>query len=176
MGLKGGILGGYNLRLTGASGSLSLTFGNGGQMLPIVTLNQYYGIPGGYSLGRGYVGPVKNGGLGALARGDASHSASASGYGNVVGEAAGEASTALTGFRTFSRSGTAAGVASSSAGSSGVGRISAALSIGSRPTADDIVSALYAAALVNPLPSNVKEVNDYAVTGDGTTGDPWGPV
>ena len=155
---------------------MSLTFGNGGQMLPIVTLDQQYGIPGGYSLGRAYVGPVKDGGLGALSRGDAASTAFSEGYGNVVGEAAGEASTALTGFTTHSRTGTAAGVASSSAGSSGVGNIEADLSIGSRPTADDIVSALYAAALVNPLPSNVKEVNDYAVTGDGTTGDPWGPV
>lgn len=176
MGLKGGILGGHNLRLAGASGSLSLTFGNGGQMLPIVQMNQYYGIPGGYSLGRGYVGPVKVGGLGALARGDASHTASISGYGNVGGTAAGEATTALTGFRTFSRSGTAAGVATFSAGISGIGRIAASLSIGSRPTAEDIISALYAAAAVNPLPSNIKQVNDYDVDGAGTTGDPWGPV
>jgi len=155
MGLKGGVLGGHNLRLVGASGSLSLTFGNGGQMLPIVTLNQHYGIPGGYSLGRGYVGPVKNGGLGALARGDATHSASVSGYGNVVGSAAGEASTALTGFTTHSRTGTAAGVASSSAGSSGVGNIESDLFIGSRPTADDIAQATR--SLLRPLLETINQ-------------------
>ncbi len=155
MGLKGGVLGGHNLRLVGASGSLSLTFGNGGRMLPIVTLNQHYGIPGGYPLGRAYVGPVKNGGLGALTRGDASHSASASGYGNVVGGAAGVASTALTGFTTHSRTGTAAGVASSSAGSTGVGRMESDLFIGSRPTADDIAQATR--TLIRPL---LDQLND----------------
>ena len=161
MGLKGGVLGGHNLRLVGASGSLSLTFGNGGRMLPIVTLDQQYGIPGGYSLGRAYVGPVKNGGLGASVRGDASHSASASGYGELLGEAAGEASTALTGFTTHSRTGTAAGVASSSAGSTGVGRMESDLFIGSRPTADDIAQATRTLIrpLLDQLNNNVKNAS-----------------
>jgi hypothetical protein len=155
MGLKGGTLGGHNLRLAGASGSLSLTFGNGGQLAPILQLSQFYGIPGGYSLGRGYVGPVKNGGLGALARGDASATANVSGYGNMVTQADGVASGTLTGFLTVSRTGTAAGIATSSAGASGIGRMEADLFIGSRPTADDIAQATR--SLLRPLLETINQ-------------------
>lgn len=155
MGLKGGTLGGHNLRLAGASGSLSLTFGNGGQLAPILQLNQFYGIPGGYSVGRGYVGPLKVGGLGALARGDASATASMESWGVMVGDAEGAASTALTGFTTHSRTGSAAGVASSSAGMTGIGRMEADLFIGSRPTADDIAQATR--TLIRPLLETINQ-------------------
>jgi hypothetical protein len=38
-------------------------------------------------------------------------------------------------------------------------------------TVDNIVIALEAAV----LPVNIVKVNDVTVTGDGTTGNPWGP-
>jgi hypothetical protein len=43
------------------------------------------------------------------------------------------------------------------------------------PTAAAIASAVLAAAALDPIASNVKEVADTAVTGSGTEGDPWGP-
>lgn len=40
----------------------------------------------------------------------------------------------------------------------------------------EIGAAVLAAAAANPIDSNVKEVNDVALTGTGTTGDEWGPA
>lgn len=156
MGLKGGVLGGHNLRLVGASGSLSLTFGNGGQMLPIVTLNQYYGIPGGYSLGRGYVGPVKPGGMGSIpARGLTTVTGAISATGVLAGSASGVATVAGSGFTLHFRSGLATGSATVTGAISAIGHLKADLFIGSRPTADDIAQATR--TLIRPL---LDQLND----------------
>lgn len=42
-------------------------------------------------------------------------------------------------------------------------------------TPSGIAAAVLAAAQSDPIHSNVKEVHDTAVTGSGTTVDPWGP-
>jgi hypothetical protein len=41
--------------------------------------------------------------------------------------------------------------------------------------ATDIASAVIAAATTTPIAANIKKVNDIAVNGVGTSGNPWGP-
>lgn len=43
------------------------------------------------------------------------------------------------------------------------------------PTASENATAVLSAADANPIASNVKEINDTAITGDGS-GTPWGPA
>ena len=43
------------------------------------------------------------------------------------------------------------------------------------PTAAEIAAEILAAASVTPIHSDVRKVNNIAVTGTGTSGDPWGP-
>lgn len=40
----------------------------------------------------------------------------------------------------------------------------------------EIAAAVLAAAQSNPIDANVQEVNDVAITGVGTSGNPWGPA
>jgi hypothetical protein len=47
---------------------------------------------------------------------------------------------------------------------------------GDIPSAATIASAVLTAADSAPIASNVKEVNDVGLTGDGTIGTPWGPA
>lgn len=155
MGLKGGTLGGHNLRLAGASGSLSLTFGNGGQLAPILQLNQFYGIPGGYSLGRGYVGPIKPGGMSALVRAGATATANISATGFIAATANGAASVTASAFSLHFRSATAAGAATATGVISAIGYMEADLFIGSRPTADDIAQATR--TLIRPLLETINQ-------------------
>lgn len=44
------------------------------------------------------------------------------------------------------------------------------------PNAAANAAAVVAAATATPLAANIKKVNDLAVDGTGTDGDPWGPV
>lgn len=39
-----------------------------------------------------------------------------------------------------------------------------------------LAAAILAAAAIDPIASNVKQVNDLDIDGSGTSGDPWGPV
>lgn len=39
-----------------------------------------------------------------------------------------------------------------------------------------LVAAILAGAAADPIAANIKEVNDYTVTGNGQTGTEWGPV
>jgi hypothetical protein len=53
------------------------------------------------------------------------------------------------------------------------------VAVGSAVLPSDIVAiaaAVLAAADVAPIHSDIRKVNNYTVTGDGTVGDPWGPV
>lgn len=144
MGLKGGLQGGNALRLAGASGSLSFGMANsGGFGLQVAQLNQYYGIPGGYSVGRAYVPPIKDGGLASIVRSAATTTGAINGYGDVAGTAAGAATSDLVGFRTFTRTGTAAGVASSSVTILARGNMASNLRIGFQPSAEDIAQSVW---------------------------------
>jgi hypothetical protein len=44
------------------------------------------------------------------------------------------------------------------------------------PTAEEIATAILAAAQGSPIAANVKQVNSTVVKGTGTTLDPWNPV
>lgn len=44
------------------------------------------------------------------------------------------------------------------------------------PTASENAAAILAAAQVTPIKSNVKQVNDIALTGNGQPTTPWGPA
>jgi hypothetical protein len=76
--------------------------------------------------------------------------------------------TTATGFSTLD----AAGVRSA------VGLSSANLDtqLDALPTAAENASAVQSSAASTPLPANVKEVNDVALTGTGVLGDEWGPA
>lgn len=44
------------------------------------------------------------------------------------------------------------------------------------PNVSQIAAAVLAQILASVVPANIKQVNDIAIDGSGTTGDPWGPV
>jgi hypothetical protein len=44
------------------------------------------------------------------------------------------------------------------------------------PTASEIAAAILAAAQITPIHSDIRKVNNIAVKGSGTAGDPWNPV
>lgn len=48
--------------------------------------------------------------------------------------------------------------------------------LSSLPTAAQIVSAILAAAQAAPIHADLRKVNDYPVSGEGTEGNPWGPA
>ena len=50
------------------------------------------------------------------------------------------------------------------------------LTASSDPTASAIASAVLSAAQTTPIHADLRKVNDYAVDGQGTEADPWGPV
>lgn len=54
--------------------------------------------------------------------------------------------------------------------------LATAASIDALPTAAEVTTAVLAGAASTPIDANVKEVNDVALTGDGTSGTPWGPA
>lgn len=41
---------------------------------------------------------------------------------------------------------------------------------------DDIAAAVLAAAQVTPIHADVRKVNSYTVTGEGTEANPWNPA
>lgn len=47
---------------------------------------------------------------------------------------------------------------------------------GSGPSAADIAAATLAAAQVTPIHADVRKVNSYTVTGEGTEANPWNPA
>lgn len=52
----------------------------------------------------------------------------------------------------------------------------AASAYSSAPSASDNAAAVLAAAVATPILADIRKVNDYVVTGQGTNASPWGPV
>ena len=50
------------------------------------------------------------------------------------------------------------------------------LTASSDPTVAQIVAAILAAAQATPIHSDLRKVNDYPITGEGTEATPWGPA
>jgi hypothetical protein len=48
--------------------------------------------------------------------------------------------------------------------------------LSSLPSAAQIVAAILAAAQATPIHSDLRKVNDYPITGEGTEATPWGPA
>jgi hypothetical protein len=95
-------------------------------------------------------------GLSGTAAGVATTSADITAKAWAVGEAAGTSTASLVGYATGRLVGTTE--------ETGLIDYSA------------IASAVLAAAATDPIAANVKEVNNYVVTGTGQSGNEWGPV
>lgn len=102
--------------------------------------------------------------------------------GNVVASLSGAATSAgsSTGSATISAIawayGTAAGSSDASLTRYATGRLYGSISPFTELSPENLANAVIAAAETTPIHSDIRKVNSYTVTGDGTLGTEWGPA
>lgn len=134
------------VRFAGAGALAGLGFGLFGQELigQYARFDEYSGAPNGMRFGRALVWPIKDGGLGATQAYVPAPviSAALTAIGDIGGSAAGSVSISADETEGRIIYGSAAGVGAVAVTVSGPGRIAASVTIGFRPSADDIAFTL----------------------------------
>lgn len=178
MGLKGGLLGGGNLTLSGSTGSRHLLVGNSCNRLLLgqTSTSQVFGLPGGFAPGAAYVPAIKAGGIGGRSvAGSTTAPFTLIGVGQMTVTAAGSASGTMSAILSAYRTMSAAGVATTTASAIGRGNIIASVRIGADPSADDIAQAVWNGTNVEGTMSmrNLMRIMGAALAGEvsivGTT-------
>lgn len=145
MGLKGGIKGGSNLTLTGATGARQLLAAHSARLiLAAGQVSPYFGMPGGYSPGSALVPAIKDGGLAGRSAGTCDIPAVVFvGDGFMTVSAAGTGSGTMDAIRSAYRGLSAAGVATGTVDTTGRGNMTLSVRIGADPSAEDIAQAVW---------------------------------
>ena len=72
--------------------------------------------------------------------------------------------------------GAAAGTSTATLTRYATGRLYGAITPFTELSPENLAASVIAAAVDSPIHANIKQVNDYTVTGDGQSGTEWGPV